>query len=631
MCGLVGIISNKYDCDKDILGKMVECLSHRGPDDSGSQIINFKKVRVGLGHTRLSILDLSQNGHQPKESLNKRFTIVYNGEIYNFKEIQKELIHKGYKFESETDTEVILNAYAEWGTNCVQKFIGMFVFAIVDKETEKLTIFRDRAGIKPLYYYQTNELFCFSSELKALMKHPHFKKNLSMNGLSLFLKYGYIPSTHSIFEETYKLEPGYYLTVDLNDLTFTKTNYWDVLDYYNKPKIEISDQEALEDIETLMQSACNYRMVSDVPVGVFLSGGYDSTAVTALLQKQSLNKIKTFTIGFEDQDYDEAPYAREIANILGTDHTEYYCSDKDALDIIPQLPRIYDEPFADHSAIPTTLVSKVAREHVTVSLSADGGDEIFGGYTKYTRNINNLLKIYKWRHLLKLPIKVVSPFLKDTHYHNKSELISDSVLAKDISEIARKRIESNYINLELQRKLLNQNISSQIKTAFDDVSLIDQKHNSVLDMMMSTDYKTYMVDDILHKVDRATMSVSLEGREPLLDHRLIEYLAKLPSSQKIQHGSKKYLLKSIVHKYVPEKIMDRPKKGFGIPFDKWFRDQKNDLFDYFLSEEIIKKQSIFDYKVIAKMKQDFHQKSNSLTRQRLWNIFIINQWIDEWI
>ena len=631
MCGLAGIISNQRDCDEDILGAMLGCLSHRGPDDSGTKIIDFKNLRVGLGHTRLSILDLSQKGRQPKESLNKRFIIIHNGEIYNYKEIQKELINRGYKFESETDTEVILNAFAEWGVDCVNKFIGMFVFVILDKKTEKLLIFRDRAGVKPLYYYHKNGSFCFSSELKALMKHPNFKKDISMDGLSLFLKYGYIPSTHSIFEDTFKLEPGHYLTIDLKDLSLTKTSYWDVLDYYNRPKKELSDNEALEDIETLMQSAFNYRMVSDVPIGVFLSGGYDSAAVTALLQKQSSTKLKTFTIGFEDHNYDEAPFAREISSILGTDHTEYYCSDQDALDIIPLLPRIYDEPFADSSAIPTTLVSRVAREHVTVSLSADGGDEIFGGYTKYTRNINTMLKIYHWRNVLKLPIRVINLLLKDTHYRHKLELVSDSVFAKDISMIARKRIESNYISLKLQKKLLNQIVPTQIKTAFDDVSLFNKKHNSILDIMMGTDFKTYMVDDILHKLDRATMSVGLEGREPLLDHRLIEYLAQLPGNKKIQFGSKKYLLKSIVHKYIPEKIMDRPKKGFGIPFDKWFSHEKNDLFNYFLSDEIIKKQGIFNEKVVAKMKQDYNHQSNSLTRTRLWTIFIMNQWVEEWL
>jgi asparagine synthase (glutamine-hydrolysing) len=631
MCGLVGIITKNRACDENTLNRMVEKLSHRGPDDSGTQIIDFGNIRVGLGHARLSILDLSQNGHQPKESISKRYVIIYNGEIYNFKEIQRELTQKGYEFNSLSDTEVVLSAFEEWGVECVHKFVGMFAFAILDKKTEKLLIFRDRAGVKPLYYYIKDGLFCFGSELKSLMQHPNFRKEISMESLSLFLKYSYIPSPYSIFQDTHKLEPGHYLTVDLKTLTTTKTSYWNVLDYYNRPKMNVSESEALKNIETLMQSACDYRMVSDVPVGVFLSGGYDSSAVAALLQKQSTSKIKTFTIGFEDAQYDEAPFARDIAKILGTDHTQYYCSDKDALDIIPLLPKIYDEPFADTSAIPTILVSKIAREHVKVSLSADGGDEVFGGYTKYTRQVNLLKNSYYFRNILKAPVRAIKPLIRNTRYKNKFELVNDCVFAKDISMVARKRIESDYINVEMQRRLLNEDIPTHIKTAFDEVSLIDKNYNNIVDMMMGIDYKTYMVDDVLHKVDRATMSVGLEGREPLLDHRLIEYVAQLPSNYKIKGGVKKHLLKSIVHKYIPIKAMDRPKKGFGVPFDKWFSVRKNEIFEHHLSDGIIKKHGLFDANEIAKLKSDYAHNSNALTQTRLWAIFVMNQWLEEWL
>ena len=276
-------------------------------------------------------------------------------------------------------------------------------------------------------------------------------------------------------------------------------------------------------------------------------------------------------------------------------------------------------------------MSKIAREHVKVSLSADGGDEVFGGYTKYTRQINFLKKIYYFRNVLKLPIRTINLFIKNTRYQNKLELVNDCVFAKDISTVARKRIESNYLNSELQGRLLNRDIPSNIKTAFDEVSLFNQNHNNILDIMMGVDFKTYMVDDVLHKVDRATMSVSLEGREPLLDHRLIEYVAQLPSKYKIKDGSKKHLLKSIVHQYIPKEMMDRPKKGFGIPFEKWFSGQKNELFNYYLSDEVIKKQGLFDVKEIRKLKEDFKHNSNSLTQRRLWLIFVMNQWVEEWI
>ena len=631
MCGLVGILSKQGNCDDAILRAMTRSLSHRGPDSFGHKISDFENSRVGFGHRRLSILDLSKQGGQPMESSNKRFLIIHNGEIYNFEKIQKELIQKGYKFNSKSDTEVVLNSFAEWGVECVHKFIGMFVFAILDRETRKLYIFRDRAGEKPLYYYQKNDLFCFSSELKALIKHPDFQKNISMDSLSLFFKYGYIPSPHSIFENTFKLKPGHYLSVDLDTLAVVETKYWDVLDYFNLPKIQISESEALKKIETLMRSACNYRMVSDVPVGVFLSGGYDSTAVAAILQEQSNSKLKTFTIGFEDPKYNEAPFAKQIASKLNTDHTEYYCTDKDLLDIIPSLPKIYDEPFADSSSIPTTLVSRIAKEQVSVALSADGGDEIFGGYTKYTRNIDTLLKIHKWRKFLKLPFAVIYPILERSRLSHKIQLIRECINAKDISMIARKRIESNYINSELQQKLLGHKFPSFSKTSFDEVSLLNRKYNNILDIMMGIDYKTYMTDDILHKVDRATMSVSLEGREPLLDHRLVEFVAKLPSNFKIKEGIKKNLLKNIVHKYVPKEMMDRPKKGFGIPFDRLFVQSKNEIFDYYLSNEGLKRYGIFDEKIVSKMKRDYHLNPNSLTQTRLWSIFIINQWMHEWI
>ena len=610
---------------------MVSALSHRGPDDSGTQIIDFGNVTVGLGHSRLSIQDLSLNGHQPLNSKNQRYAIIYNGEVYNFRELRTELIKTGAQFYSDSDTEVVLNAFIAWGANCVKKFIGMFSFIIVDRLHETVWIFRDRAGVKPLYYYQSDGGFCFASELKALSRNPDFKKELSMEGLSLFLRYGYIPSPHTIFQNTKKLESGCYLKVDLKTLRAEKTRYWNITDYFNLPKIKISESEAIFEIERLLQSACNYRMVSDVPVGLFLSGGYDSTLVASLLQKSISSKLRTFTIGFNDQKHDEAPFAKRIAEFLGTSHTEYYCSEEDAKNIIPLLPKIYDEPFADTSAIPTVLVSKLAKQDVTVALSADGGDEVFGGYTKYTRNVDVLENLFRCRHLIRHPVRLVTPLITNARHHHKWQLLNDCLRADDIRQVARTRIESNYISSEIQKTLINRRIATGVGSAFDDVTSIDLTENQLQDVMMAVDFKTYMVDDILHKVDRASMHYSLEAREPLLDHRVVEYMAQLPASMKIKNGSKKHLIKTIVHKNVPEQLMNRPKKGFGIPFNNWFSDDKNEVFNHFISDEIIKKQGIFNADAVRRLHTDFKKSSNPLTNQRIWSIFIMSQWFAEWM
>lgn len=630
MCGITGIISNNQDHINDTIKRMVATMSHRGPDANGVEIIHFENKHVALGHARLSILDLSENGAQPKSSHNQRYWIVHNGEIYNFKEIQKELIAHGHSFQSESDTEVILNAFAEWGVECVHKFTGMFAFAILDTQTQILRIFRDRAGVKPLYYFNQNGNIGFASELKALMAYPEFKKDLSFDSLSLYFKYGYIPEPHSIFKNTYKLEAGHYIEIDIQNNNTQNIQYWNILDYYNLPKKQISESVAIDEIHTLLQKACNYRMVSDVPVGIFLSGGYDSSAVAAILQKQSSQKIKTFTIGFEDHRYDEAPYAKEIATHIGTDHYEYYCSLQDALDIIPKLPHIYDEPFADSSAIPTTIVSQLARQHVTVSLSADGGDELFGGYTKYTNSISTILTLYKYRKLLKIPAKIIHLIIKNIAYSYKWEQAANCILAKNINDIAKERLDSNYISKHLQEKML-QHPFQQVKTRFDDISHVDMTNNTIFDAMMAIDYKTYMSDDVLHKVDRATMSISLEGREPLLDHHLSEYLAQIPSELKLKNGVKKHLLKEIVHKYIPKGMMDRPKQGFGIPFDKWFLDGKNQLFEHYLDESLIQKQGILNPTIIKQFKTQYQNHPNTLTQTRLWSIFILNQWVEQWL
>lgn len=356
-------------------------MAHRGPDGEGYGVYQTDTATVGLGHRRLSIIDLSEGGSQPQTY--QHFHITFNGEIYNYAEIKQQLEAKGHHFNSHSDTEVILHAYAEWGSEALQQFTGMFAFVIYDEAAKKIFACRDRAGVKPFFYYWSNGLFLFASELKAITQHPAFTKEINLDAVAAFMQYAYVPTPHCIYKNTFKLKPGHFIEVDLTAQKIQTQQYWNVYDAYNKPVLNLSFAEALTETEKVLSKAFEYRMVSDVPVGVFLSGGYDSACVTALLQKNHTEKIKTFTIGVPDDGLNEAPYAKDIAAHLGTDHTEHYCTHKEAIEIVPQLPFFYDEPFADSSAIPTTLVCKIAREKVTVALSADAGDEVFAGYNRY--------------------------------------------------------------------------------------------------------------------------------------------------------------------------------------------------------------------------------------------------------
>lgn len=640
MCGIAGLVDFGRKTNLDTLKKMTDVLFHRGPDDGGYFFEGFEQSQVGLGHRRLSILDLSNHGHQPMAF--GHLTMVYNGEVYNFKEIRVELEKQGYSFESQSDTEVILKAYHKWGIEAVHRFNGMFAIAIFDSQKQTLTLIRDRAGVKPLYWYQKDGLFLFASELKSFHEHPAFVKELNHDGLALFLQYGYIPQPHTIFNHTHKLQAGHSLELNIrpegsapgvNNSTLNITKYWDVIDCYNQPKLDISEQEAMDETERLLKSACEYRMVSDVPVGMFLSGGYDSSAVTALLQSERTEKLKTFSIGFHEEKFNEAHLAKKVAEHLGTDHTEYYCTQKDALEILPKLPEIWDEPFADISVIPTTLVSKLAREKVTVSLSADGGDEVFGGYDKY------VLAAYYYKLFNKLPVRKLfakSLILIPPEKTGFDFLIRNfsgkyqrglSIMTSDSQSEAMQNMQKVFSDNELPGLVKFK--MGKIQTCFDDVALLNGDLSD-LDKMMAIDFKTYQLDDILTKVDRATMSVSLEGREPLLDHRLIEFVARLDSSLKIHCGNKKYLLKQITHKYLPKELMDRPKMGFGVPIVEWFSDELKHYLDYYFDPSLLEKQGLFNVDLLIKMKEQYLGGRKHYMR-KLWTILVFQMWYERWV
>ena len=632
MCGITGFVDFNKKSNLTILKKMTDKLYHRGPDSSGYSFYSLNKYNIGLGHRRLAIIDLSQRGHQPMKFDN--LEIVYNGEIYNFREIRVELEKYGYSFFSNSDTEVVLKAFHKWGIEAVHKFNGMFAIAIYDKQNHKLILIRDRTGIKPLYYYYKDGLFMFASELKSFHENPYFKKEIDIKAVVLFLQYGYILEPYSIFKYTKKLRAGHYLEFDISSQRLKEVKYWDVIDFYSKPKLNITEEEAIEEVERILKSAFEYRMVADVDVGLFLSGGYDSSCVAAILQSNMSRKLKTFTIGFKEKSYDEAPYARKVAEYLGTDHTEYYCSPRDALEIIPKLPEIYDEPFGDSSAIPTTLISRLARRSVKVALSADGGDETFGGYDKYTFALFYLKIISKipFIKILATMMDYINPeyipyFNKTYNFPVRYQKVKSILRVKKIKNILQiLKIVSQYFLEEELYKLLkvdkrnfDVNLNFDLDFDADDIS-----------KMLAIDYKTYLVDDILVKVDRATMSVSLEGREPLLDYRIIEFVSRLPSDYKIRNGEKKWILKRIVHKYLPKELMDRPKHGFSIPIFEWFRKELKEYLLYYLSEDRLKKREIFNYQNIIKLRDEYLE-GKKINVHKLWFILMFEMWMDIWM
>ncbi len=632
MCGITGFIDFNQRSTLENLSAMAGTLEHRGPDDDGNEIFALTEATIGFGFRRLSIIDLSETGHQPMHSHNAQLTIVFNGEIYNHAEIRKTLEEKGHHFKSHSDTEVILNAYLEWDLDCVHHFTGMFAIALFDRKKNKVFLLRDRAGVKPLFYYHHEGLILFASELKAFHRHPHFKKALNLSSVALYFQHGYVPAPHCIFENTYKLLPGHWATLDLKHKNISIKKYWDVTDYYNQPRLPISFEDAITETEKILKKACEYRMVADVPVGIFLSGGYDSSLVTALLQHGRTQKLKTFTIGFAEEAFNEASYAKKVAQHLGTDHHEYTCTYKEAADIIPMLPEMYDEPFADSSAIPTYLVSKMAKQHVTVALSADGGDETFAGYTKYVKagsyiqklkqTPGPIKKLVAWQASLLNAVKKTNnlgvpdrldklqQILRSTHPVTSFNIITQAMTQKEVSKLM--------VNAE-----------SFPPTAFEKYS--DLKAHSFLDAFLWADYKTFLADDILQKVDRATMAVSLEGREPLLDHHLIEWAALLPANYKLHNGKGKHILREITHRYLPKEMMDRGKMGFQIPLEQWLRNEQKEILQEYTSRKKIKNAGVLNYHKVEEITNAYLTQNPKVDFHRVWKILMLQMWFEKWM
>jgi asparagine synthase (glutamine-hydrolysing) len=634
MCGIAGFCDFSARSDETTLRQMTDSLVHRGPDDSGYALSHFDQAAVGLGHRRLSIIDLSPLGHQPMSR--EHVDIVFNGEIYNFREVRAELERLGSRFASGSDTEVILAGYLQWGICVVDRLIGMFAFALLDRRLRKIYLVRDRLGVKPLYYYRFGPSLLFASELKAFHFHPDFRKEISRRGLLDYLQFGYTLGSATIFFHAHKVSPGSYLEVDIGRRTITETRYWRIEEHFQRKKLR-SEEDALAAIEALLISAVNYRMVADVPVGLFLSGGYDSSTVAALLQTTRADKIRTFTIGFEEKELDEAPHARRVADHLGTDHTEYYCSMNDALSVVPHIPHFFDEPFADYSAIPTMLVSRMARRHVTVALSADGGDEVFGGYPKYLQALTygrwaRSVPVSIRRPLSAAYIRATDPLLAASRRWMKYRSTNNK-----IGELLKNRTEIDFARINVQQfeeaslGRLTGMSPSERHNVFYEKDLFEPF--AALDRLLLLDSKAYLPDDLLVKVDRSTMSVSLEGREPLLDHRLVELMGSVPAELKVggPRRSLKYYLKRIAHKYFPATILDRPKMGFTPPIAQWLRGPLRERVTQYLEPTVIKRQALFDHEEVDNVCQELLALGYSRSAKKVWNLLMFQMWFERWM
>lgn len=633
MCRINGIWQSGVDIS--LVEKMRDTLKHGGPDDAG--LYCDDENGLGLAQRRLSIIDLSERGHQPMAY--KDYNIVFNGEIYNYKEVREVLKQHGYEFNTESDTEVILKAYHHWDYDCVHQFRGMFAFAIWNKSTKKLTLCRDRVGVKPLYWYKKDDLFMFASELKAFHEHPDFDKTINQKAVSLFLQTGYIKSPYCIFQYAHKLMPGSYMEIDENH-NVKSWKYWDVREkYLSATASEKSEKDLIEECELLLKESFQLRMVADVPVGMFLSGGIDSSLVTALLQDQSSRPLNTFTIGFDDPRYNEAQHAKKVAQHLGTNHTELYCSEKHFEEIIPLMPEIYDEPFGDSSGIPTFLVSQLARQHVTVSLSADAGDEIFTGYNRYLFAEKFHSKLNAVPSFAK---NILRNIIKKMDANTASSLISLLPLPENYKKNVDARLPKAVALLSAKSKLdflysstlfINTDDLNKLHTGDNDVFIFD-KNMPLKDGLNYAAYgvadiESYLEGDILAKVDRATMRVALEGREPFLDHKIIEFAMSLPDNLKLRNGETKWILRQILYKYVPKELIERPKMGFGIPLDTWLQTLlKNDLHKVYEDRDFINVFA-FNQEEIKRLIIQYLDKKGFSTHL-IWYLYCLHQWYKTW-
>ena len=620
MCGICGFISKKQ-ITLEQLKSMNNTMHHRGPDDSGEEIFQVPHgYNVGMAQRRLSILDLSMLGHQPMYSVDGRLVIVYNGEIYNFLELREEL--KDYPFKSHCDTEVILAAYLKWGISCVDKFQGMFAFALFDKETGELYLARDRIGKKPLYYWLDKDNIVFASELKPIMEFPEFPRQIRRDVIKRYMFQQCVNEPYSIFENVYKADPGSIIKFCAGKISSWK--YWDIAKVYHRKKQEKagSYEEAKEELKHILQDSVKKRMIADVPLGTFLSGGYDSSLVTALAQEASSEPVKTYAIGFNEERYNEAKYAKEVAKHLGTLHTELYIDEQAMFDMVDSIPQYYDEPFADSSQIPSMLVAQLASKDVTVVLSGDGGDEFFCGYNIY----DNVAQAQKLDSLGRLTYHVCqfAPFKKIGLMEKLPFRVQ--VVANNHDKATKTQLGGSTYIRAIDKMLPDCGLPFKFP--------IEEKYGETgwQERRMLLDEETYLPGDILCKVDRATMKYSIEARCPILDVNVMEYSYRLPHSYKYANGVKKRILKDIAYDYIPKGLLDRPKVGFGVPLDKWMRGPLKARLQDMCDVAYLKKQGIFDAQYVNQFINRYLQTgdkgpaSGANYSKIAWSFFVFQQW-----
>ncbi len=649
MCGICGFFNPHRPSSKEQLHQvsqqMTHALEHRGPNDMG--VWTDASRGLALGHRRLSIQDLSTEGHQPMTSACHRFVLTYNGEVYNFKELRNQLEDQEFPFRGHSDTEVLLGAITQWGLEkTLENIVGMFALALWDKKQESLTLVRDPVGKKPLYYGWCQGTFLFGSELKALKRHPDFTQSIAPDVLGLFIKYSWVPSPYCIFEGIRKLPPGHLITIHANS-TLENTipyQYWSAQRIAEKGASQPftgSFEEATDQLDKLLRNTVKCRMIADVSLGALLSGGLDSTMVVSMMQSLSCRRIKTFSIGFWESQYNEAQHAKDIAQHLETDHTELYISPQDAQAVIPELPKIYDEPFADSSQIPTVLLAKLARQNVQVVLSGDGGDELFAGYSKYPECLKRWetwgnRPLWARQRIAKTMASIAQiswDILGTSRNLPTGDVPNWQKFFGKMQKKSRWLTASSPVDLMARRHARCQQLQEFVPQTHALNSLLTNSQNWATGIdpvqgMMHVDFVTFLTDDILVKVDRASMSVSLEVRCPLLDTRLVEFAWSLPLSMRLQRDRGKIILRKVLERYIPPALTERPKKGFAVPVSEWIKNPLRDWAEHLLEETRIQQQGLLDPKAIRRIWQQ-HLSGWQDHDTLLWSLLMFQAWHEE--
>ncbi len=650
MCGIAGLLSDKTRDHSlgEIIDRMTAALVHRGPDAEGRWA--DAQAGIALGHRRLAILDLSEAGHQPMVSPDGRYVISYNGEVYNFRSLRKELEQASCRlnFRGGSDTEVVLAAIATWGvTNAVKRFVGMFAFAVWDRHEHVLHLVRDRMGEKPLYYGWLDGDFVFASELKALQHHPAWTGEIDRDALASMIRLAYVPSPLSIYQGIHKLPAGHILSLNFADERHREariSQYWSARDFFDVGQAEpifTNESQAVARLEELLCAAIRDQMVADVPLGTFLSGGIDSTLVVALMQQLTNQPVESFTIGFHQREFNEANHAKAAARHLGTDHTELYVSPQNAIDAVAEMPTVYDEPFADPSQIPTFLLAQLTRKHVTVSLSGDGADELFGGYRRYL----GVPLGYRWNRrlgpvarraiarMLSLGLPAASPVQRFL-----GPLLPKPLRSRDVyrtlsrlNQVLPMDSPAEYYTWAMSRWRESTSVvlGCNGSGAADKFDLDWPDQGDFTLHMMNRDLMTYLPDDILVKVDRATMAFGLESRAPFLDHRVVEFAWQVPLAMKIRGGKTKWLLRELLYKYVPAELVDRPKQGFGAPISRWLKGPLREWAEALLAEPRLKREGFFDARRIRRKWSDHLSGKVDYLGNDLWNVLMFQAWMEQ--